>query len=54
VRGIHSHRNFARAKSITHAPAHRGANDAAITTDEDDQDGNVFLNHPEREGHFAA
>jgi len=28
--------------------AHRGANGAAIPTDEDDQDGHFFFNHPER------
>ena len=35
---------------ITHGPAHRGANGAAMPTDEDDQDGHFFLNHPERGG----
>ena len=33
---------------IIHDPAHHGANGAAITTDEDDQDGHFFFNHPER------
>ena len=35
---------------IIHGPAHRGANGAAMPTDEDDQDGHFFFNHPEREG----
>jgi len=39
---------------IIHDPVRRGANGAAIPTDEDDQDGNFFFNHPEREGYFAA
>ena len=34
---------------ITHGPAHRGANGAAMPTDEDDQDGHFFLTTP-REG----
>ena len=39
---------------IIHGPAHRGANGAAIPTDEDDQDGHFFFNHPERGGNCAA
>jgi len=39
---------------IIHGLAHRGANGAAMPTDEDDQDGQLFFNHPEREGYFAA
>ena len=39
---------------IIHGPAHRGANGAAMPTDEDDQDGHFFYNHPERGGYFAA
>jgi len=35
---------------IIHGPAHRGANGAAMPTDEDDQDGHFFFNHPERGG----
>ena len=35
-------------------PAHRGANGAAMPTDEDDQDGHFFIKHPERGGYFAA
>ena len=35
---------------ITHGLAHRGANGAAMPTDEDDQDGHFFFNHPERGG----
>jgi len=34
--------------------AHRGANGVAMPTDEDDQDGRFFYNHPERGGYFAA
>jgi len=33
-----------------HGPAHRGANGAAMPTDEDDQDCHFFFNHPERGG----
>ena len=34
---------------IIHDPAaHHGANGAAMPTDEDDQDGHFFFNHPER------
>jgi len=37
-----------RARDITiHGPAHRGANGAAMPTDEDDQDDQFFFNHPE-------
>ena len=39
---------------ITHGPAHRGANGAAMPTDEDDQNGHFFFNHPERGGYPAA
>ena len=56
---------------IIHDPAHRGANGAAMPTDEDwttqavgqqhnspsdenDQDGHFFFNHPERGGYSAA
>ena len=45
--------NRARRGLITHGPAHRGANGAA-PTDEDDQDGHFFYNHPERGVYFAA
>ena len=38
----------------THGPAHRGANGTAMPTDEDDQDGHFFFNHPERECYSAA
>ena len=34
--------------------AHRGANGVAMPTDEDDQDGLFFYNHPERGAYFAA
>ena len=33
-----------------HGPAHRGANGASMPSDEDDQDGHFFFNHPERGG----
>ena len=39
---------------IIHGPAHRGANGAAMPTDEDDQDGHFFFNHPEKGGYSAA
>jgi len=39
---------------IIHGPAHRGANGAAMPTDEDDQDGHFFFNQPERGGYSAA
>ena len=47
--GHTAHRGWARLllnrarDLITHGPAHRGA-----VTDEDDQDGHFFFNHPER------
>ena len=34
--------------------AHRGADRAVIPTDEGDQDGHFFFNHPERGGYSAA
>jgi len=43
-----------RSWVITHGPAHRGANGAAMPRDEDDQGGLFFFYHPERESHFAA
>ena len=39
---------------IIHGPAHRGANGAAMPTDEGDQDGHFFSDHPERGGYPAA
>ena len=54
--GYTAHRGWARLllnrarDLITHGPAHRGANGAAMPTDEDDQDGHFFFNHPERGG----
>ena len=33
---------------VIHCPMHRGANGAAMPTDEDDQDGRFFFNHTER------
>ena len=52
----HTHRGWRRLLDcardlITHGPAHRFANGAAMPTDEDDQDGQFFYNHPgPREG----
>ena len=50
--GHMAHRGWARLllnrarDLITHGPAHRGAN-AAMPTDEDDQDCHFFYSHPE-------
>ena len=58
--GHTAHRGWARLllnrarDLITHGPAHRGANGAAMPTDEGDQDGHFFFNHPERGGYSAA
>ena len=58
--GHTAHRGWAslllnRARDlIIHGSAHRGANGAAMATDEDDQDGYFFFNHPERGGYPAA
>jgi len=58
--GHTAHRGWARlllnrARDLnTHGPAHRGANGGAMPTDEDDQHGNFFYNHPERGGYPAA
>ena len=58
--GHTAHRGWARLllnrarNLIIHGPAHRGANGAAIPTDEGDQDGHFFFNHPERGGYSAA
>ena len=41
-------------KNKDDGPAHHGANGAAMPTDEDDQYGHFFFNHPEREGYSAA
>jgi len=52
--GHTAHRGWARLllnrgrDLIIHDPAHRGANGAAIPTDEGDQDGHFFFNHPEK------
>ena len=44
-----------RARDLNnHGPAQRGANGTAMPTDEDDQDGHFFFNHPERGGNCAA
>ena len=39
---------------IIRGTAHRGANGAAMLTDEDDHDDNFPFSHPERGGNFAA
>ena len=58
--GHTAHRGWARlllgrARSLViHGPAQRGANGAAMPTDEDDQNGHYFFNHPERGGNCAA
>ena len=58
--GHTAHRGWARLlldrarDLITHGPAHRGANGAAMPTDKDDQDGHFFYNHSERGVYFAA
>ena len=58
--GHTAHRGWARhllngaRDLIIHGPAHRGANGAAIPTDEDDQDGHFFYNHPKRGSYSAA
>ena len=58
--GHTAHRGWARLlldrarDLIIHGPAQRGANGGAMPTDEDDQDGHFFFNHPERGGHCAA
>ena len=58
--GHAAHRGWARLllnrarDLIIHDPAHLGANGAAMPTDEDDQDGHFFFNHPERGGCPAA
>ena len=43
-----------RTEQIIHGSAHRGANGVAMPTDEDDQDGHFFYNHPERGAYSAA
>jgi len=54
--GHTAHRGWARLllnsarDLITHGPAHRGANGAAMPTDEGDQDAQFFCNHPELGG----
>jgi len=58
--GHTAHRGWARLllnrarDLIMHGPAHRGANGAAMPTDEDDQDGLFFFKHPKRGGYSAA
>ena len=53
--GLEASKKVDRARGlIIHGPAHRGANSAAMPTDENDQDGHFFYNHPERGGYFAV
>ena len=58
--GHTAHRGWARLlldrtrDLIIHGTAHRGANGAAMPTDEDDHDDSFPFNHPERGGNFAA
>jgi len=58
--GHTAHRGWARlllnraGNLIIHGPTHRGANGAAMPTDEDDQDGHFFFNLPERGSYSAA
>ena len=51
--GHTAHRGWARLL-LDRGSAHRGANGVAMPTDEDDQDGHFFYNHPERGAHSAA
>ena len=54
--GHTAHRGWARLfldrarDLITNDPAHHSANGTTMPTDEDDQDGHFFFNHPERGG----
>ena len=58
--GHTAHRDWARLlldrarDLIIHGSALRGANGVAMPTDEDDQDGHFFYNHPERGAYSAA
>ena len=52
--GHTAHRGWARLLLIIQGTAHRGANGAAMPTDEDDHDENLLFNHPDRGGNFAA
>ena len=58
--GHTAHRGWARLLLnrawglIIHGPAHRGANSAAMPTDEHDQDGHFLFNHPEMGDYPAA
>ena len=47
-------RALAKREEKIHGSAHRGANGVAMPTDEDDQDGHFFYNHPERGAYPAA
>ena len=57
--GHTAHRGWARLllnrarDLIIHDPAHRGANGAAMPTDENDQDDHFFFDNPER-GEYPA
>ena len=58
--GHTAHRGWARLlldrarDLIIHGSAHRGVNGVAMPTDEDDQDGHFFYNHPEGGAYSAA
>ena len=58
--GHTAHRGWARLllnrarDLVIHGLAHRGANGAAMPTDEDNQDGHFFFNQPEMGGYSAA
>ena len=58
--GHTAHRGWARLlldrarDLIIHGLAHRDANSAVMATDEGDQDGHFFFNHPERGDYSAA
>ena len=48
ARGSDQLKNSASRDLIIHDPVHHGANGAAMPTDEDNQGGHFFFNHPER------
>ena len=54
ARAPHSDLLLPARNLIIHGSAHRGANGVAMPTDEDDQDGHFFYNHPERGAYYAA
>ena len=46
--------SFTARGLIIYGPAHHGASGSAMPTDEGDQDGHFFFNHPERGDYLAA